>query len=144
MWVEDLRVGNEYQRKFINLITFDSIAIPPGKFKDYDIAVIKDSIRTLYEVKADRRTITTGNIVIEFAYKNEPSGINTTTADFWVYFAVGMGCFYLIPTDEIRKAIDANKYTKTIRGGDGWRSHMYVFPAQVFEEFKEFYDERAP
>jgi hypothetical protein len=57
---------------------------------------------------------------------------------------VGTGTFYLIPTDEIRKAIDAIKYTKTIRGGDGWRSHMYVFPAQVFEEFKEFYDERAP
>jgi hypothetical protein len=144
MWVADLKFGQDYQRKFVNLITYDSIIMPPGKFKDYDIAVIKDNVRTLYEVKADRKTCSTGNIVIEFACGAEPSGISTTAADFWVYFAVGTGTFYLIPTDEIRKAIDAIKYTKTIRGGDGWRSHMYVFPAQVFEEFKEFYDERAP
>lgn len=144
MWVEDIKLGNEYQRKFISLITYDSIAIPPGKFKEYDIAVMRGADRTLYEIKADRKLKTTGNIVIEFAYKNEPSGINTTLADFWVYFAVGMGFFYLIPTDDIKKAIDDNKYTRIIKGGDGWKSQMYVFPAEVFKEYREFYDERAP
>ena len=144
MWVADLKLGNEYQRKFISLITYDSISVPPGKFKDYDIAVMRGAERTLYEIKADRKALTTGNIVIEFMCNNQRSGISTTVADFWVYFVVGSGMFYLIPTDDIKQAIDENKYTKIIKGGDGWRSQMYVFPAQVFQDYKEMYDERAP
>lgn len=144
MWVEDIRLGNEYQRKFISLITYDSVTVAHGNFKPYDIAVMRGTERTLYEIKADRKTVTTGNIVIEFACNNKPSGITSTVADNWIYFAVGMGQFYCIPTEDIKQAIEDTKYTRIIKGGDRLKSQMYVFPATVFQDYRQFYDERAP
>jgi hypothetical protein len=59
-----------------------------------------------HEVKTDYRTAETGNIYIETWQYNEtgkwPSGINVTTAKYWVTASpLGQGAIY-VPTDLIR------------------------------------------
>jgi len=38
------------------------------------------------EVKSDRQSMVTGNVFIEFSYKNEISGILKTEADYYAYY----------------------------------------------------------
>jgi hypothetical protein len=135
----DLDLGESYQRKLLELIEYDECGMSKGCFKPYDVWITYAGERTTFEVKADRMTQRTGNIVIEFQCADKPSGITTTEADFWVYFIHNTGVYYMIPTGDIRRLIDEKKYTKTIRGGDGWRANMYVFPATVFDEWKDEY-----
>jgi hypothetical protein len=136
----DLELGESYQRKLLELIAYDRCGMSKGCFKPYDVWIEYNDERTTFEVKADRMTERTGNIVIEYECNGKPSGITATKADFWAYFIHNTGVYYMIHTDDIKRLIEEKKYTKTIRGGDGWRACMYVFPVSVFEEWKELYD----
>lgn len=135
----DLELGESYQRKFLELIEYDSCGMSKGCFKPYDVWIEYAGERTTFEVKTDRMTARTGNIVVEFECSGKPSGITATEADYWVYFIHNTGIWYLIPTEEIKSRIAGKKYSRTVKGGDGWRSNMYVFPVAEFEEFKDTY-----
>lgn len=53
-----------------------------GNHKQYDLVV--PEINKTIEVKFDRKSKETGNIFIECSFNGEPSGIEATTADFWI------------------------------------------------------------
>ena len=53
-----------------------------GYHKEDDIYVPETDIRL--EVKFDEKSIKTGNYAIECEYDGSPSGVVTTTADFWI------------------------------------------------------------
>lgn len=132
-------MGEKYQQKLLDLLEYDSYEMAKGNFKPYDLKVIHKSDTTTYEVKADRMTHRTGNIVIEFECSNKPSGITTTEADFWVYFVDGTNTYYIIPTEHIRTLIKEEKYSRKVKGGDGWRANLFLFPTATFSDFCESY-----
>jgi hypothetical protein len=135
---KDLDFGNKYENELLKYIDYDNYDIKQGLFKDYDIEVIKDNKPTYYEVKSDRLTHITKNIVIEYMCSNKPSGISTTTADYYAYFVVYPDNdydLYIIPTKVIREYISYKYYTK-IKGGDNNRSRMYKFVSFLFGEYK--------
>ena len=134
-FASDLKMGNEYEQKYLTMIDYDSYEISKGCFKPYDIKVMNGDITTTYEIKADRMTARTGNVVIEYKCNGKPSGITSSEADYWVYFIVGTEEYIKIPTNVVRQFILDKKYTKKIKGGDGYRSHMYLFPKNVFEDY---------
>jgi len=134
-FASDLKMGNEYEQKYLTMIDYDSYEISKGCFKPYDIKVMNGDITTTYEIKADRMTARTGNVVIEYKCNGKPSGITSSEADYWVYFIVGTEEYIKIPTNVVRQFILEKKYKNSISGGDGYRSHMYLFPKNVFEDY---------
>lgn len=137
-WASDLALGESRQELFLKLIEYDEAEIMKGNFKPYDIRIKYGGEETTIESKADRLTISTGNIAIEYRCSGKPSGITSTQADYWVIFIEGTRDYYLIPTSEITKAIEEHKYTRTTRGGDGYRSEMYLFPRTIFTPYLDY------
>jgi hypothetical protein len=131
----DLQFGQHYQNITLQILHWERSGQPEGNFKPYDIWLEWDDLRTTIESKADRQTLTTGNIAIEFCCSGKPSGISTTEADHWVYYVVGSRDYYLIPTSVIRKAITERRFKRTCRGGDGYKAELYLFPRAVFQEY---------
>lgn len=133
----DLALGEEYQRRFLYLIEYDECEMAKGKFKEWDIRIKHNGEDIYFEVKCDRKTRQTGNLAIEFECNGVPSGVSTTTADYWVHFVYGSPFYYMIPIEELRKAITDKKYGRTVKGGDGFRANMYLFNMSTFDDYKD-------
>jgi len=129
----DLKLGHIYEKKALKYLEYDEYKIMEGCFKPYDIELIKDKKKTKIEVKCCRKGIITGNLVIEYMCNKKKSGISSTEADFWLYFMInpsGVDILYKFKTDDLKKLI---KNCKSVNGGDGWRSKMYLLPRKGLE-----------
>jgi hypothetical protein len=108
-----------------------------NKTKFYDIEFINRKL--FIEVKTDNRVKDTGNFFIEFKYKNNDSGVNVSTAQFFCLNTENL--YYLIPTYILRKLI-INKPTRFIGKlfKEGYLVHKNEIIENSFElnEFLEF------
>jgi len=135
----DLAFGNIYEKKLVELIPNESYLIKEGYFPDYDVEITNNNIMVTYEVKADRYTYKTNNIAIEFEFNNSPSGIATTTSDFYAYFVIkpyNLFELYIIPTNIIKSKIEEKEYKKILLGGDNKKSRLYIMDLNNFLEYK--------
>ena len=85
------------------------------------------------EVKSERYIWEiTGNLFIEYEYKDQPSGIAATTADFWALCLIRdeqLLQMYIVPTDTLRRI--TRRYWDTDRnviGGDLKKSKGILVP----------------
>jgi len=78
-----LKIGIEYEEKVLNTLKnkYPLAVRIEGQFLDYDIWI--PEISKSVEVKYDKRSETTGNIIIEFEKNNKRGDILTTKADVW-------------------------------------------------------------
>lgn len=83
-------------------------------------AVVRAGLTGKVEVKTDRRAHETGNLYIEiWQFSNpdrgdkRPSGLSTTTADWWITTAPSGKGFIAIKVDELKALIKANNYRQT-------------------------------
>jgi hypothetical protein len=131
---EDLKLGNEYQQKFIELKGWKNYEVKKGYFKPYDVI---DDEGIKWEVKTDRYTQRTNNICIEFKCSGNLSGISTTESKYYAYIVLRDGKFdlYEIPTRKIKKYIRKEKYHRIISGGYEKRARLYLFDIGVFEKY---------
>jgi len=133
---KDLKLGKSYETLFIEtyLKNAKEINHVDGKFSLYDI--LADGIK--YEVKSDRQTHRTKNVCIEYLCSDKHSGIGITEADFYAYYVIrpdNKHDLYVVPTDYIKNLIAAQKYSRDINGGDGYRAKMYLFDLDYFVDF---------
>lgn len=56
------------------------------------------------EIKADSMAHLTGNLFIEVYYRNKPSGISTTEADYWL-FKFETGTAIVISTERLKQLV---------------------------------------
>lgn len=132
----DLQLGKEYEKKLASLLAFDTCEFAPERaFKAWDIKIVRGGVETYYEVKCDRRTNTTKNIVIEFECSGKPSGIDATQAHYWAYFIHGTNQYLLLPVEALRTAIQNQEYKNIVKGGDGYRARMYLFSLSTFSQY---------
>ena len=133
--------GELYQQVYLDQIDISQydVEIAQGCFKEWDIRLTHKVTREVIriEVKSDTKSKYTGNIVIEFACNGVPSGIDATTAHYWIHFVPTTNTYYQIPVKYIRNKIAKKRYLYKSRGGDGGRAEMYVFPIVSFERFKK-------
>jgi hypothetical protein len=119
----DLKYGKKYEhlahtmlKEKFNLLIVDE---PKGNFKYYDVAMY-DQFNKKYisfEIKTTRFEYST--IFIECCNKNnEPSGIEVSTADYYIFVDVSNDekniNYYIIKTDVLKQKI-LKKYIKKIR-----------------------------
>ena len=128
----DLKNGQKYEVIARDYFKYKKCFAPRGKFKEYDF-ILDDKIKV--EVKSDYIAYRTGNVVIEYMCNNIDSGINATTADYWIYFVINSNDYdvYKISTFKLKKICD--KYGRKIRGGDGRRSCMYLLKICHLEKY---------
>ena len=117
-------------------------------FSDFDVDFKYGSIREkrlaeilencTVEVKTERNQWSnTGNIAIEYEYKNRPSGIAVTKADYWCHVLAIDDidcCMLLFKTDHLKQLIKTSNYRGVI-GGDDNQSKMVLVPlADIFTD----------
>jgi hypothetical protein len=134
---KDLKFGLKYELEFLKYINYDTYKQSKGIFKDYDLITYKDDIITTYEIKCDRIAYKTNNLCIEYECNLKPSGIDSTTSNFYGYFIIKNNSHdvYIIPTNYIKQSIKDKKYKKNMSGGDGKKSKFYLFDLSLFKDF---------
>ena len=82
------------------------------------------------EVKSDRLIHKTGNLFIEYRSRDKPSGLATTTANYWIYRMDALDAAILLPTESLKKICrvyyKANKFK--MKGGDNNTSEGFLIP----------------
>lgn len=133
-FIRALKQGKKYERKAVSLFDYDTVKMTEGYCKEYDFSYTKDNITKYVEVKSDKIASRTDNLCIEFKYRGKPSGIDATTADYWVYYIlypkdndlskkIIKEEVFKIPTDDLRKLV---KNCREVKGGDHFRSDLYL------------------
>ena len=102
----DLQYGKDAEQKVLKKIQskYPLAFMIEGKFKAFDIFVPETGEGI--EVKADRKAEDTGNVFIEIECNHEYSGIQTTTASWYVYQTVSR--MFWVKTDAIRRYLIAS------------------------------------
>lgn len=132
---------NDYLLKLNNISINNELM--EGNVIEFDIK----NEKLKYEIKACRYALTTHNICIEFEFKFASgwgaSGITSSTADIWIYYVVNKNdkskiyeYYYEIPSQYIKDLINEKKWKKKQKGGDGYKSHFYLFDDSLFAQFK--------
>lgn len=125
----DLEFGNKFEQKALEYFNYKTVEFPQGIHKEYDF-IYNGKIKV--EVKADLMGYRTGNIAVEFDCNGKRSGIRATTAKYWVHFVVNPKdhsdfTVYKFRVKEFKKFLKNNSF-RQVRGGDGYRSNMYLVP----------------
>jgi len=105
-----------------------------GYCKEWDLFVPEKEIGI--EVKSDRATHKTGNVVIENKYGGKPSGIETTKATWWAY--ITKNNLYWITPDKIKECIKDNNLQSldcAPLNGDTKRKNLYLIKETLFKEY---------
>jgi hypothetical protein len=98
-----------------------------GYLKEYDIA--SHSGDCFIECKLDTKSLSSGNVAIEYTYRGEASGIASTSADYFV-FVVPEGKSLIGYEVDTRNLRDALKGCPLVRGGDDSASTMKLLPLE--------------
>ena len=104
---------------------------------DNDFGVIaEDWINDLFsngkiiEIKSDRIIHRTGNLFIEYESRGNPSGLATTTADYWIYRFNELDSALILPTITLKQVCRNYFIKKTFikNGGDSDTSKGFLVP----------------
>ena len=112
----------KYSSSFTHDLNFGEIA------EDWLNILFKDG--RLIEVKSDRLIHKTGNLFIEYKSRDKPSGLATTTANYWIYRMDMLDTAIILPTNLLKKV--CRVYYKNnefkIKGGDNNTSDGLLIP----------------
>ena len=98
-----------------------------GYCKGYDIYVPETKKKV--EVKQDKKSNYTGNIVVEIEFDGRPSALSTTEADYWVF---DDGEIYIwITPDTLRQVIKPFTPVKFIGNGDNKEKLAYLIKKDI-------------
>lgn len=85
------------------------------------------------EVKSDSMAHSTGNVFIEVFSRDKPSGISTTTADFWIYRIEKLSSAIIIPIDRLKYLVKKHHQINGFKlGGDNNTSKGVLIPLIEF------------
>jgi len=110
------------------------------RFYDWDIKLTYEknwvTKEVTYEVKCDRKSEETGNFCIEYfnTRKQEPSGISTSKADYYVYFADSKR--WIAKRSELLVNLIWNNLTDLRDWGNN-NSKMVILPVKFLSEWFE-------
>jgi len=143
----DLKIGLHGEEKVVKIlekhlglkfISYNDASTIKG-LKEYDLVFVdQNGKKVTVEVKTDVYGKKSNNIVFEKSSRKEPSGITTTTADYWVNFFYHKGEIWLFEVTDLKDIIktevgkcsrgDIDAYMDYCYGGDDDTSFMYRAP----------------
>lgn len=143
MFEADLKLGKVYEKIALKFFDYNRYKQSKGNNKKYDLKLYTNdenerSKIIKVEVKCDRKAYKTNNIVIEYECNNKPSGINATKSDYYIYFILGTDIVYKIDISSLKFLCLS---CRTVCGGDGMRSKMYILPMTRLKNYIVTLDE---
>lgn len=143
---KDLIIGEQGERTVAqDLESIGAKLITDNKNNSHDLIVEKDGTQLKYEIKTDVfcfPQFDTGNMFIEFECRGKKSGIEVTTADWFVMYYKYLKEIWYIKTDELKKLINDNQFFETEFSGDqNSNTRGYLIPR---EEYKKHFIVRKP
>ena len=92
----DLKRGKKFEEKHLAIIqkTYPDAYMIDGYCKEWDIYIPSEKFGI--EVKSDKMSQQTGNIVVEIKFNGKPSALSTTKAKYWI-FDTGVDTIQLLP-----------------------------------------------
>ena len=142
---EDLEIGRIAEEYILKRIKrkYPKAKIMEGYFKEYDIII--PEINQSVEVKQDKKSLYTGNYVVEVSFNGKPSALSTTTADWWVFY--DGECEVWIKPDYIWKAVKGLPIREFVGNGDSKSKNAYLCPKEYIRiqanKIREVNDERT-
>ena len=130
---KDLAAGEETQDKVLKRIReeYPKAYQKEGYFKEYDIMI--PEINTTVEVKQDKKSNYTGNIVIEVEMPlGKPSALSTTTADYWI-FSDGE-CYMWWTPEDLKKLVKPMRSVTFIGNGDDIEKKAYLVKKNIIKD----------
>ena len=129
----DLKVGKKIEYEILNLIQkeYPDAYVVEGYCKEWDIFI--PSINEGVEVKSDKMSQKTGNIVIEKSFNGKPSALSTTKASIWIFHT---GKKIIFTTPDLLKSIikDNNQKLVTFTAkGDFKSKEAYLVKQYLIE-----------
>jgi hypothetical protein len=93
-----------------------------------------------YEIKCDRQTFRTGNFFVKTGdSNNNPAGIRTSKADYYVFIKVDIldviDCVYIIDTQTLRELENQNNFKKM--SPPYAENFGFLLPERKFEEMSQ-------
>lgn len=135
-FTSDLSFGRQAETTFANYFDntpWTATLAPNKKFPDWDVSITSGSSNITFEIKHDRWTPKTGNVAIEIARDDQPTGLYTTKADYFVIRVDDL--YYGIKTEILKQYIEDNaEDLRTQNVGDGYRTLCVLMP---FDEYKK-------
>jgi hypothetical protein len=135
MFYQDKLFGDEQAEKILKMLGIpkEKTRRMLGHFKEFDYICCEGDQIVLREMKSDRIAHVSGNIVIECMYRGQPSGIQTTAADYWNYYIPGNNKLYNIPVPVLKGLIQAQEYVEIKKVGDD--TIVYLFKQTTLDPF---------
>ena len=130
---KDHAAGEKTEKKVLKLIReeYPKAYQKQGKFKEYDIMI--PEINTTVEVKQDKKSNYTDNIVIEVEMPpGKPSALSTTTADFWL-FSDGH-CYMWWTPEDLKELVKPMRPVTFIGNGDDIEKKAYLVDKTIIKD----------
>ena len=144
MFKDDLKQGESLEIYLLNKIHIGNTPIfgnpcpdafkIQGYFKYYDIWIPEFGVAV--EVKGDRKSLETGNIVIEIEMGGKPSALSTTKAQYWVFYD-GEYEIWTTP-DRIKQAVEGLPLREFTGRGDSVAKKAFLPTREQIRATAEF------
>lgn len=112
---------------------------PDGSFKDWDICVtLSDQSVLTYEVKCCRNSYRSGLMCLEYSYRDRPSGIAASKADYFVYISIineQEENVYVVPSHVLKDKLTRPEKYKRIICGRIKQSKALLVPLAEIEKY---------
>lgn len=132
----DLKIGKKYEQVILNSVKekYPQAYIEDGYCKDWDIYI--PELKLGVEVKSDKKSMHTGNIVIEIQFNNKPSALSTTKAKYWVIYDGYDYNWFLV--NDIKRCIEDNqlRYATFTGKGDIHSKKAYLIKKELLYKYK--------
>ena len=126
---DSLAIGNTVEDQVCAKIRkkYPKAYVKQGYCKGYDIYVPETNKKI--EVKQDKKSNFTGNIVIEIEFNGRPSALSTTEAHYWV-FDDGEKYMWITP-DILRQIIEPMRPVSFVGNGDNKSKLAYLVKKDI-------------
>tara|TARA_R100001594_G_scaffold97418_1_gene131676 strand:- start:3603 stop:4109 length:507 start_codon:yes stop_codon:yes gene_type:complete len=126
---DSLAIGNTVEDNVCAKIRkkYPKAYVKQGYCKGYDIYVPETKRKV--EVKQDKKSNFTGNIVIEIEFNGKPSALSTTEAHYWV-FDDGEKYMWITPAI-LRQIIEPLRPVKFVGNGDNKSKLAYLVKKDI-------------
>lgn len=131
---DSLTTGKSYENEVCEIIRrkYPKAFVVLGYCKEFDIFV--PEVRKKVEVKMDIKSEETGNFVVEIEFNGKPSGLMTTTADYWVF--IDLAHYYWVRPSNLKliileAGIDPAKF---IGDGDSVEKRAFLLKKSYFND----------
>lgn len=131
VFYSDLNRGLEYEIKHLEKIKerYPDAYKVKGYCKEYDIYIPSKGFGV--EIKMDKMSQQTGNIVVEIEFDGKPSALSTTKAKYWI-FDTGVKEI-IVRTETLRKLVKRFKTVSFKGRGDLKYKKAYLIKQYVIE-----------